>query len=215
MTSAVLGDMSSRPYWGLYELDFVFSTLVVGSILNFSLMYILAPTTGGVAATSQLSRIISGATLTAWGAPSGHMFQAGAYSLPSRLFTLIFKGGIFAVVGMSAGLVGTAVSNGLIAIRQKIDPAFEPQNALPNVQLNAACWALHMGISANLRQQLINGAEMALQPKMGLNGFRLFSSLLRTGNNVVGGTSFVLLAKVMGVQRSQGDHIQEEKTLTA
>jgi hypothetical protein len=42
----------------------------VGSILNFSLMYILAPTTGGVAATSQLSRIISGATLTAWGAPS-------------------------------------------------------------------------------------------------------------------------------------------------
>jgi len=43
------------------------------------------------------------------------------------------------VIGMSAGLVGTAMSNGLIAVRQKIDPAFEPQNALPNVQLNAAC----------------------------------------------------------------------------
>ena len=27
--AAVVGDMSSRPYWGLYELDFVFSTLVV------------------------------------------------------------------------------------------------------------------------------------------------------------------------------------------
>ena len=27
--AAVLGDMSSRPYWGLYELDFVFSTLIV------------------------------------------------------------------------------------------------------------------------------------------------------------------------------------------
>ena len=40
---------------------------------------------------------------------------------------------------MSAGLVGTAISNGLIAIRQKIDPAFEPQNALPDVRLNAAC----------------------------------------------------------------------------
>ena len=27
--AAVVGDMSSRPYWGLYELDFVFSILVV------------------------------------------------------------------------------------------------------------------------------------------------------------------------------------------
>ncbi len=27
--AAVLGDMSSRPYWGLYELDFVFSTVIV------------------------------------------------------------------------------------------------------------------------------------------------------------------------------------------
>ena len=26
-----MGDMSSRPYWGLYELDFVFSTLVVST----------------------------------------------------------------------------------------------------------------------------------------------------------------------------------------
>lgn len=29
--AAVLGDMSSRPYWGLYELDFVFSTIIVSS----------------------------------------------------------------------------------------------------------------------------------------------------------------------------------------
>lgn len=27
----MLGDMSSRPYWGLYELDFVFSTLIVST----------------------------------------------------------------------------------------------------------------------------------------------------------------------------------------
>ena len=30
--AAVLGDMSSRPNWGLYELDFVFSTVVVRAI---------------------------------------------------------------------------------------------------------------------------------------------------------------------------------------
>lgn len=49
--------------------DAVHRTLQVGSILNFSLMYVLAPTAAGSAATSQLSRIISGAPLAACGAP--------------------------------------------------------------------------------------------------------------------------------------------------
>lgn len=30
MGASVIGDMSSRPNWGLNELDFVFATLVVG-----------------------------------------------------------------------------------------------------------------------------------------------------------------------------------------
>lgn len=42
--ACVFGDMASRPYIGLNELDFVFSTLIAGSILNFTLMYLLAPT---------------------------------------------------------------------------------------------------------------------------------------------------------------------------
>ncbi|MFS8016080.1 hypothetical protein Hanom_Chr15g01364211 [Helianthus anomalus] len=44
VSATVFGDMVARPNFGLNELDFVFSTLVVGSILNFTLMYLLAPT---------------------------------------------------------------------------------------------------------------------------------------------------------------------------
>lgn len=40
VAACVLGDMASRPNFGLNELDFVFSTIVVGSILNFTLMYV-------------------------------------------------------------------------------------------------------------------------------------------------------------------------------
>ena len=36
--AAVVGDMSSRPYWGLYELDFVFSTLVVRTHVRSPIM---------------------------------------------------------------------------------------------------------------------------------------------------------------------------------
>ena len=70
------------------------------------------------------------------------------------------QGGLFALVGMGAGVVGTAVSNGLIAVRKALDPNFETQNELPNIPLNSFCWASHMGISSNIRYQLINGFEM-------------------------------------------------------
>lgn len=40
--------------------------------------------------------------------------------------------------------------------------------------------------------------------------FRLVSTAIRIGNNVIGGISFVLLAKILGVQSSKGDEIVAE-----
>ena len=68
---------------------------------------------------------------------------------------------MFAGVGFAAGLVGTAMSNGLLAARKKLDPEFKSQNEAPNVTLNAATWAAHMGLSSNLRYQVLNGIDMA------------------------------------------------------
>lgn len=49
----------------------MFATLVVGSIVNFSLMYLLAPTgpAGSAAAGGLIARIFSDQILTSWGAP--------------------------------------------------------------------------------------------------------------------------------------------------
>ncbi|BDA48866.1 Protein RETICULATA-RELATED 3, chloroplastic [Coccomyxa sp. Obi] len=204
--AAVVGDMSSRPYWGLYELDFVFSTLVVGSIVNFSLMYFLAPTAGAsVGATNLLQKLFSEQTLLAMGAPGGHMFQPGAFPLTKRLLNLGYKGLVFAVVGFAAGIVGTATSNGLLAVRKQLDKNFVSQNQAPNVLLNAGTWATHMGVSSNVRYQILNGIDMVMQPRLGPGSFKVLTSLLRTANNILGGISFVVLAKVFGVQSSAGD----------
>ena len=75
--ASVIGDMSSRPNWGLNELDFVFATLVVGSIMNFSLMYLLAPTGATAAAAGQsfLSKALGDTFLKGWGAPGKVLFQ--------------------------------------------------------------------------------------------------------------------------------------------
>ena len=70
------------------------------------------------------------------------------------------QGFLFAFVGMCAGLTGTAVSNTLLVLRQKLDPKFKSQNEAPNVLLNAGTWAAHMGISSNVRYQVLNGLDM-------------------------------------------------------
>ena len=73
VSASVIGDMASRPNWGLNELDFVFATLVVGSIVNFALMYLLAPTASAVGGAPQgfIAKALSERTLLAWGAPGG------------------------------------------------------------------------------------------------------------------------------------------------
>jgi hypothetical protein len=188
VTACVLGDMASRPNFGLNELDFVFSTLVVGSILNFVLMYLLAPTAAASSAAAS--------------ALPSHMFEAGAYTLGARAATLLSKGATFAVVGFAAGLTGTAISNGLIAMRKRMDPAFETPNKPPPTLLNAATWALHMGVSSNLRYQTLNGIEYLLGKVAPAPVFKVSVLALRCMNNVLGGMSFVLLARLTGAQRS-------------
>ncbi|PRQ42645.1 hypothetical protein RchiOBHm_Chr3g0459911 [Rosa chinensis] len=191
VSSCVLGDMASRPNFGLNELDFVFSTLVVGCILNFTLMYLLAPSLSASAAT--LPSIFASC-------PASHMFEPGSFGLLNRLGTLVYKGAVFAGVGFAAGLAGTALSNGLIKLRKKMDPEFETPNKPPPTLLNAVTWAIHMGVSSNLRYQTLNGVEYALGKGLPPLAFKSSVVVLRCLNNVLGGMTFVLLARLTGSQ---------------
>ncbi|KAH7289225.1 hypothetical protein KP509_31G064400 [Ceratopteris richardii] len=192
--ASVMGDMASRPNFGLNELDFVFSTLVVGSILNFSLMYMLASTSAEAAAANVLPSIFSSC-------PPGHMFEQGAYTMLDRLGTFVYKGAVFAAVGFGAGLFGTFMSNTLIGFRKKMEPSFEPQNKAPPTLLNAATWSIHMGLSSNLRYQLINGLESVMINVLPSAAFKVSVFCLRGFNNLLGGFSFVTLARLTGSQK--------------
>ncbi|GFP87392.1 hypothetical protein PHJA_000882900 [Phtheirospermum japonicum] len=201
VSACVLGDMASRPNFGLNELDFVFSTLIVGSILNFVLMYVLAPT---AISSSTVQTLFAGS-------PASHMFEPGPYSLLSRFGTLVYKGTLFAIVGFGAGLVGTAISNGLIKMRKRMDPNFETPNKAPPTLLNATTWAVHMGVSANLRYQTLNGIEYLLDKGLPPLVFKTSVVVLRCLNNVLGGMSFVVLARLTGSQSSAVSAVEEEE----
>ncbi|KAM7261839.1 hypothetical protein ACFE04_020916 [Oxalis oulophora] len=189
VTACVLGDMASRPNFGLNELDFVFSTLVIGSIMNFTLMYLLAPTTTLVTLPAIFANC-----------PTSHMFQPGPFSLLHRLGTCVYKGTLFVAVGFAAGLFSTALSNGLIATRKKMDPDFQTPNKPPPTVLNATTWAIHMGLSSNLRYQTLNGIEFVLAKGASPLFFKSPVIILRIINNLVGGVSFVILARLTGSQ---------------
>ncbi|XP_027174936.1 protein RETICULATA-RELATED 3, chloroplastic-like [Coffea eugenioides] len=195
VTACVLGDMASRPNFGLNELDFVFSTLVVGSILNFVLMYLLAPTAGvgGAPSSGRLPSIFASC-------PPSHMFEPGAYGVLSRMGTFVYKGTLFAAVGFAAGLVGTVISNALIKMRKKMDPNFQTPNKPPPTLLNALTWAVHMGVSSNFRYQTLNGIEFLLATSLPSFLFKSSIVVLRCLNNVLGGMSFVVLARLTGSQ---------------
>jgi hypothetical protein len=202
VTACVLGDMASRPNFGLNELDLVFSTVVVGSIVNFVIMYLLAPTAAASSVASSLPN---------------YMFEPGAYTLGSRVATVLYKGAIFTAVGFAAGLTGTALSNGLIAMRKRMDPAFETPNKAPPTLLNAATWGLHMGGSSNLRYQTLNGIEYILGKVAPAPVFKASVVALRCMNNVLGGMSFVMLARLTGAQKSDkpATDAEEKETLIA
>ena len=133
------------------------------------------------------------------------MFEPGAYSLVNRLGTFVYKGTVFAVVGFAAGLVGIALSNGLIKMRKKMDPNFETPNKAPPTLLNATTWAIHMGISSNLRYQTLNWIEFVLDKGLPPLIFKTSVVVLRCLNNVLGGMSFVVLARATSSQSVEGE----------
>jgi hypothetical protein len=90
-------------------------------------MYLLAPTAGtAVAGGGIIQRLLSDEFLKKWGAPGGNMFEKG-YGLRGGAINFVYKGAVFSVIGMIAGMVGTSISNGLLALRQKLDPTFVSQ----------------------------------------------------------------------------------------
>lgn len=198
--ASVIGDMASRPNFGLGELDFVFSTMVVCCIVNAALMFSLAPTSA--VATSSLPGIFASC-------PPGHIFEHGAYSMVQRAGTLVYKGALFASVGFSAGLIGTALSTLLLNIRRKLDPNFQLQNQPPPTLLNASTWALQLGLSSNSRYQALNGLEFAMEKAMNAAIFRGLVFTLRCLNNVLGGMSFVMMARLTGAQQQHGKLIEK------
>jgi hypothetical protein len=91
------------------------------------------------------------------------MFEPG-FPAHKRLVNFGYKGVIFSSIGLLAGIIGTATSNGLLELRKVLDPTFVTKNEAPNILFNAMTWSAHMGVSSNLRQAALPGAAVCVAP---------------------------------------------------
>ena len=75
--------------------------------------------------------------------------------------------------------------------------------AIPPLGMTALTWGLFMGVSSNLRYQAVFGLERVADKALAAQLPRITyitSTILRFGNNIIGGEQFVDLARWTGVQ---------------
>lgn len=82
-----------------------------------------------------------------------------------------------------------------------MDPSsFETSNKPPPTLLNAFTLAIQMGFGSNLRYQTLNGIEFLFAKRASPLVFKSSVVGLRCLNNVVGGMSIEVLARMTGSQ---------------
>lgn len=198
---AASGMIAARGARIMEELDFALCDIVVGGTLNFILVYLLSPAVaaggaGGAGVAARLGRL------------PANVFARGAFSAGQRVGGFLYKGVLFAVCGFAGSVVGTGVSQGLVAARRLLAErkggaeggGNVAEKELPNVVVNSAAWAGFMFLSANPRYQAVAGVERFLFAKAPMSVAKLGSGAARTVNNIMGGAIWVWWAKYLGIQ---------------
>jgi Protein RETICULATA-related len=90
-----------------------------------------------------------------------------------------------------------------------MDPAFETPNKLPPTVLNASAWALHMGLSSNFRYQTLNYIEILLANALPPPVCKGSIVALRCVSDAIGGISCVVLVRLTGMQKVEGEKVVE------
>jgi len=201
---AMSGTIAARGKDLLKELDYFLTDCAVGAVLNFVLIWLLAPTVAVKAAgSSALSSYV--AKLPAF------VLAEGSYSVGQRAMSGLYKGSLFAVCGFLGSVGGTSIAFMLLKLRQLIDPANNADKPLPDVVANSLGWASFMFVSTNPRYQLVNGMERAIYGMASPAVAQTSSLVLRTGNNLIGGSTWVLWARFIGLQKKKEDEDPKQK----
>ncbi|KAI3445062.1 hypothetical protein Pfo_001727 [Paulownia fortunei] len=187
------------------ELDFVFADVVMAIIADFMLVWLPAPT---VSLRPPLAVTAGGLNKFFYGCPD-NAFQVAlagtSYSFLQRIGAIVRNGAKLFVVGTSASLVGTGVTNILLTARKAFDKSFAGEAEDVPILSTSAAYGVYMAVSSNLRYQILAGVieQRILEPL--LHEQKLILSALcfvvRTGNTFLGSLMWVDYARWIGIQK--------------
>jgi len=85
---------------------------------------------------------------------------------PLRQYTMATRGASFGVKALELSALGAAtggvfhgLNKGLVALHKRSDPSFEPAVPVPDLKTSVLGMGAYLGLSCNLRYQLIGGAD--------------------------------------------------------
>jgi hypothetical protein len=197
------------------QLDFVFANVCMALVADFMLVWLPAPTYA--ANKSAMAAAKKGGLL----APLNNLFKGcpdnafqkvppgyEPFTLGQRFGAVVRNGTKLFGVGLFASLLGVGLTNGLIAVREMMDPTFVPLNAPQDVATMSAAYGLYMASSSNLRYQILagileeRGIEVIFKNNPAICAALSFA--VRTGNTFLGSLLWVDFLNILGLQKIGG-----------
>lgn len=203
--TSLAGEFIERREHIIDELEYVFSDLMIGTVVEAAFVWLLTPRVPFPAlqttSVSALRSLIN--------ALPASVFEANtatrSYSLMQRIASLLFVSSQYMAIGFGCGIIGTILVYGMIKGRQMIQPDYVPKRSMPEVVPNSLGWGLFLATSSNFRFQVVEGMEIALarllkQREMALKSLIV---ILRFANNLYGGVQFVQFFRLLGLQDTE------------
>lgn len=197
--TALASEIAVRGKDIVHELEYVASDLIVGTVVEAAFVWLLAPTlplpTSGQSAIAKYFSSLP-----------ANVFQRSTamqhFSLSQRAVSFFYAGAQYAIIGVVAGIVGTAITYGIIESRKYLDKSYKPERPLPAVLPNSAGWGTFMAVSSNTRFQIVEGMELGIAQMFAARGDGFVNSgiiALRFANNYWGGVQFVQFFRYLGL----------------
>ncbi|GLT89244.1 hypothetical protein SLE2022_072340 [Rubroshorea leprosula] len=215
ITTTLLAQYERRKENFFEELDYVITDTVRGTVVDFFTVWLPAPT---ISFLSYGDEMIVPDNMDALkgllGSIPDNAFQknlAGKdWNLSHRIASVLLGGLKLASVGFISSIGAVAASNMLYAVRKFINPALVAKQLIKRSPIlkTAAVYGCFLGISANLRYQVIAGiVEHRISDEFSSQIIlvNMLSFLVRTINSYWGTQQWVDLARFSGLQTRKSE----------
>ncbi|KAE9604754.1 putative hem-binding uptake, Tiki superfamily, ChaN [Lupinus albus] len=210
VTTTLLAQYEKRKENFFQELDYVITDSVRGSVVDFFTVWLPAPTLSFLSYADETNAPQNIDSLIGLlGSIPDNAFQKNPvgtnWNLNHRVASVVFGGLKLASVGFISSIGAVASSNSLFAIRNFFNPAVvtNQQVLRSPILKTAVVYACFLGVSANLRYQIIAGlVEHRISDQFASQTFlvNMLSFVTRTINSYWGTQQWIDLARFTGLQ---------------